>query len=444
MGCSASVAFEERLVREGVLKGVSASSPYAAEGTAAHFLLNRCLRDMLGDSWHISAEKYAGSKIDVELAGDGCKMAPRNAPPATAGWLQFEADDDMIWAVDVAVKYVRGVLESMGGSAEGGLPHDVRVDLEVSGDLSFLGVPDAGGTVDVRITQFLGRMEVIDYKHGRGVAVYPEENTQLLIYAGCDDAGYEEGVTDVRLTIVQPRCSENETIASWDRPAEWVRAWLRNELVPAARRVDLGEDGPFAPGAKQCQWCPCLSAPFGHHCAAAAEAALLCATADFDVPPVGEESTYVPSGDDEKRAVAKVKAMGPDRLAILYGWSSFIDTVMKAAAGCIEGLLMAGVPVPDYKLVAGRSTRKWADGAEDGLKKARVPQKVSHELKLLSFTVIEKVDGGKYKDVVKRLTVKPDGRPTIAPLSDKRPAIPPPAVTDFPDEAPQAPDEMFS
>jgi hypothetical protein len=32
----------------------------------------------------------------------------------------------------------------------------------------------------------------------------------------------------------------------------------------------------------------------------------------------------------------------------------------------------------------------------------------------------------------------------IAPLSDKRPAIPPPAVTDFPDEAPQAPDEMFS
>jgi hypothetical protein len=60
-----------------------------------------------------------------------------------------------------------------------------------------------------------------------------------------------------------------------------------------------------------------------------------------------------------------------------------------------------------------------------------VPASIIYEKKPASFTKIEKAKGGKYKDLVAEWVEKPKGKATVVPESDKRPALPPSAETDF-------------
>jgi hypothetical protein len=427
MNCPGQPDFKDVLVVEGKLKEGSESSVYAMEGTAAHHLINVCLMDLLAGDWGISAEKYRGCAINVESLGNECivhyKLSGTAPDEPPEGWARFEVDDDMIWACDVMIGYIRRRLEELGATAKDGLPPDVRVDLEEQCNLGFLGREDLGGTVDVRITQMLGIVEIVDYKHGRGVAVYPEENPQLLIYAGGGDCGLEDGCGDARLTIVQPRCAENEAIASWDPPGgvAYVRDWLRTVLVPAAEACEA-EHVNLVPGPTQCKWCRCM--PF---CDAAAEAATQLALTEFNDLDA-QEGLPTPNEVAERFVI-----MAPERVAQFLGLAPLLDAAVKAATKRAMDLLRSGAPVPGFKLVASQSKRRWVADAEEKLAGKRVPKRVSHKQTLVSFTMLEKAEGGKYKALVEGLTEKPDGKPTLVPECDKRPALPPPAQQDFSD-----------
>jgi len=445
MNCPGQPDFEDVLVADGKLPAAEESSKYAMEGTAAHKVNSACLEDMLAGAWAISAERYRGQKIDVESAGDGCVAQweidaspdPLDSFPAEPpeGWTRFEVDDDMIWACDVMIGYVRRRLEELGATAEGGLPPDVRVEVEVHGDLGFLGREDLGGTVDVRITQVLGLVEVVDYKHGRGVPVFPEGNSQLLIYAGDGDCGADDGCEEARLTIVQPRCQRNETIDSWDLPAAEVRRWLREELLPAYDRCMSAETVELVPGEKQCFWCRC--AP---HCDRRYDAAVDMAVAEFDdldlVPAEGP-----PAGEAMEEALGRLGSASPERVARFLDLAPFLDSAIKAAVERGTQLLESGVPVPGRKLVAKKTNRQWVADAEGRLASKRVPKRVTHRQSLVSFTVLEKAEGGKYKAIVDELTRKPEGGHVMVPESDTRPALPPPAQEDFDDLDAAPPEE---
>jgi hypothetical protein len=443
MNCPGQPDFEDVLVADGKLPAVEDSSKYAMEGTAAHAVNGLCLGDMLSGEWGVSAEKYRGCAVDVESAGDGCTVhhalsgtAPDEPPD---GWARFGVDDDMIWACDVFVGYIRRRLEELGATAEGGLPPDVRVDVEVHGDLGFLGREDLGGTVDCRITQMLGLVEVVDYKHGRGVPVFPEGNSQLLIYAGDGDCGADDGCVDARLTIVQPRCQKNETIDSWDLPAAEVRRWLREELLPAYDRCVSAETVELVPGERQCLWCRC--AP---HCGGRYDAAVDQAVAEFDdldlVPADGP-----PPRAELDRALGTIAVAPPEKVARFLDLAPFLEAAIKAAVERGTQLLESGAPVPGRKLVAKKANRQCVADAEERLAAKRVPKRVSHKQALVSFTVLEKTEGGKYKAVVDELTWKPEGGHVMVPESDKRPALPPPAQEDFDDlDAAPPEDDLLS
>jgi hypothetical protein len=109
----------------------------------------------------------------------------------------------------------------------------------------------------------------------------------------------------------------------------------------------------------------------------------------------------------------------------------FVEHMIKAATARVTHDLEAGRTVPGWKLVRGQSRRRWKDDAEAVLKSKRVPQSITHEKKLVSFTKLEKLQGGKYKTLIADLTEKPEGTPVLAPESDKRPAITPSIDTDF-------------
>jgi hypothetical protein len=392
------------------------SSDAAMEGTAAHTLCEVCLEDMLAGGWYISADKYKGCKIYVDPTGDGSIMFCQGET-GNKDWSVFEVDDDMILAVDVLLHHVREVLESFGAN-EDGIPLDVDVEIEAYANLGFLGREDLGGRIDVRITQLMGDMHVIDYKHGRGVPVDPELNTQLMIYGLGDNCKEDMQPGDAILTIVQPRCPKNESVASWRIPVPDLQLWAAEVLVPAAEATD-NPDSPCIPGEKQCLWCRAAS-----HCDAAHQYALTVAAEEFD-------DLDDPTPENAKKAVMRWPM---EKVLRLKALQPFLESAIKATVTRIDAELQAGRPVEGWKLVEGKSNRRWKEGHVEGLKKKRVPASIIYEKKPASFTKIEKAKGGKYKDLVAEWVEKPKGKATVVPESDKRPALPPSAETDFEDD----------
>lgn len=423
MNCPGSVGAVRRLEGSGAIPP-DVSSDAAMEGTAAHLVGEMCVNDMLAGNWYVSADKYRGLEVAVEPDGDGCELVT-NPEAVPDDWPGYAVGDDMILAVDTFVNHVRETLESMGAS-EDGVPEDVLVEVEAHADLAFLGRDDLGGRIDVRITQLMGDMHVIDYKHGRGIPVHPEENTQLMIYGLGDECNRDMMPEDVVLTIVQPRCPKNEAVASWTIPANDLMAWARGVLIPAAEATD-DPGAPCTPGDKQCQWCRAAG-----HCDAAHDRALTVAADEF--PDLPDE----PTAEDAKRAVM---AMDMEKVLKIKALQPFLEGAIKAAVARIDSELRAGRSVEGWKLVEGRSNRRWKEGAEAALKKKRVPASVIYAKKLASFTAIEKASKGKYKKIVAELVEKPAGKPTVAPEGDKRPALPPPAQQDF-DDLPD--DDLFT
>ena len=88
--------------------------------------------------------------------------------------------------------------------------------------------------------------------------------------------------------------------------------------------------------------------------------------------------------------------------------------------------------MPGYKLVQGkRGARQWADPAEAEKvlrEQFRLPVEKAYDLKLISPTSAEKLAkageiGPRQWAKVVPLIVQRDGAPSVAPVSDSRPAI---------------------
>ena len=102
---------------------------------------------------------------------------------------------------------------------------------------------------------------------------------------------------------------------------------------------------------------------------------------------------------------------------------------VKAVRAAVEGALVKGEAVPGYKLVQGRKgARAWSDeAAAEALlrQKFRLKVEEAYNLKLISPTQAEKVLGEQPKRwaQLEKLIIQSEGKPSVAPESDKRPAI---------------------
>ena len=253
-------------------------------------------------------------------------------------------------------------------------------------------VPDGFGTADTLIISDKS-VCIVDYKHGKGIEVSAERNPQMMCYAlgGVQmfDGLYD--IDNVRMVIFQPRLSNVSefTISKAD-----LLAWANETLVPAAKLAYAGE-GEFCAGA-HCQFCKVRAT-----CRKRAEYNLALAKYDFEMPPTLEDA-------EVEAVLAKA-----DTLA---AWVS--DIKEYALQQAIQGKKWMG-----WKLVEGRSNRKYTDEAAVA-NTVKAAGYEPYEQKLLGITVMTGLLGKKkFEELLGRLVVKPQGKPTLAPMSDKRPAM---------------------
>ncbi len=261
-------------------------------------------------------------------------------------------------------------------------------------------VPDAFGTADAVICGS-GCLHIIDLKYGSGVEVSAENNPQMSCYAlGAlellDDL---YGIDTIAMTIFQPR---RENISTWTVSRDELLAWAEQTLRPAARLAAAGE-GEFHSG-EHCRFCRAR-----HACRARADEQTRLLKYDFQLPPT--------LTDEEVEDIL-------GQADSLVSWAEDIKAYALDAA--IGGKCWNG-----YKLVEGRSNRRYTD--EDAVAQAVIALgKDPYERKLLGVTAMTSLLGRKqFTETLGGLIEKPQGKPTLVPESDKRPAM---AHTDFENE----------
>ena len=255
-------------------------------------------------------------------------------------------------------------------------------------------VPDGFGTGDFLLVADK-ELNVVDFKYGRGVAVYADHNPQMMLYAlgalNLFDCLYD--IEQVTMTIFQPRLS---SISTWTISAEELYKWAEEVLKPKAELAAKGE-GEFISGS----WCRFCKAR--NTCRARAESFLELAKMEFQPPALllDEEVAEVMEKADE-----------------LSKWAS--DVMAYAQAEAIEN----GKHWNGYKLVEGRSTRRFID--EKKVEEAAKGDGYTdiYNKSLITLTAFEKLMGkDTFKEVLGSFVTKPAGKLTLVPVSDKRPEV---------------------
>lgn len=378
MNCPGSVALCATLPKR--------TSTYADEGSAAHALGEKYLRDQILD---LSARK------GMWLVQDGREWYLEKAKPKSG--VAFEVTQDMIDAVQVYVDHIDGI-ESEHKAYEKKLTMDWLH-------------PGIFGTMDCGILD--GDMyHVIDYKHGAGVAVEVEDNPQMMIYAlgALGKRAAKTTIKTVRLTIVQPRKPHPDGPVRYrDIDYADLYDWAENVLIPAAKATEL-ENAPFVPGDKQCRWC---EASRQSKCPA-----LLGAVQDVAGMSLISPIVETPRLPDPASLTVADKARVLALAGLLETW---IDNVRASALEEAQ----AGVQFPGLKLVHKITRRRWRDEAQVA---AALQPALGDEIwdtKLRSPSQIEKLLGKGGKEALAQLTESPIGDLALAPESDRRRAVDP-------------------
>lgn len=296
-------------------------------------------------------------------------------------------DDEMNTHTDDYVSYVLEQYEQAKQVTSGAV-----IYIEQHLDFSHV-VPGGFGTGDCLIVAD-GTLHVIDLKYGLGVLVEAERNPQMMLYAigalALFDALYD--IEQVALTVFQPR---RENVSTWTISVTELNEWAEQTLKPAAELAANGE-GEFCAGS-WCQFCKIAST-----CRARAKANL--ELAKFEFAPPAELSA------DE---VAEVLAQIPE----LTRWASDVQDYALSQA-------LSGERYEGFKLVAGRSIRKYTDETAVAEAAKAAGYKDIYKQSLLTITAMEKLMGKKnFSEILGNLVVKPEGKPTLVPVTDKHPEL---------------------
>lgn len=336
-------------------------SSYAEEGTAAHELSELKLRKFLGEkvTRQINKFKKENSFFDQEME---------------------EATDT----------YVNLVEEQFNQYEDPFMELEVRVDFSK-------WVPDGFGTSDVVIIAD-NVIEIIDLKYGKGVLVDAYQNPQLMLYALGAYATYDMVYyfDRVRMTIVQPRL---DSVSTFEIEVEELLYWANNYVAPRAAQAyeGIGEWDITADVMKFSK----VRAQLRPR-----------AEKNFQIIDkyIEEDSALLSESE-----IAEIL----DRASEIKSWIEHVE------AYALNQALNEGVEFPGFKVVEGRSNRKITD--EDKVAKlleAEGYDAIYKPKSLIAMGQLEKLVGKqKFADLAKDYIIKPPGKPTLVPVSDKRPAL---------------------
>lgn len=253
-------------------------------------------------------------------------------------------------------------------------------------------VPEGFGTGDCVIVAD-EVLQIIDFKYGLGVLVEAEWNPQMMCYAlGALDL--YDGIYDihtVKMTIFQPR---RDNVSTFTLDKEELLKWANTVLAPTAQLAFKGE-GDFKAG-DHCQFCKVKAT-----CRKRAEYNLELAKYDFEMPA---------NLSDTEIAVILAKT---DELV---SWVNDIKDYALTQA-------LSGTKYDGYKVVEGKSNRKYTDEGTVASVVADAGYD-PYEKKLLGITAMTSLLGKqKFNELLGDYITKPQGKPTLVPDTDKRPAL---------------------
>jgi hypothetical protein len=305
----------------------------------------------------------------------GQKLPENNANEITAEMADY---------VQIYIDYV----QSLGGHQL----YEQRVDFSE-------WVSDGFGTSDAIIIKD-DTLHVVDLKYGKGVKVYADNNSQGMLYAlgAYSDFGNIYDIKQVVISIVQPRLdhidqSEPIAIADLLKFGEYARLKADEALSGKGLRVA---------GEKQCQFCK-----------AKAECGELKRVTEKAIMAQFEQIDELKPAD----------TLDNEALRFALENKKLIISWLDAVENLITDKLQKGEVFEGYKLVEGRSLRDWSDELEAATVLTELLGDDAYTKKLLSVTQAEKALGKAKAEAIAKLIVKPNGKPTLAPESDKRVAI---------------------
>ena len=363
MRCPGSLLLEENLP--------DTSSVYADEGTAAHEV----------GAWilHQDLDADAARKVVGELGVEvGDKVWP--------------ITDEMI---DHCLDYAKLVREYANGR-----PFMVEQRLEFS---HIVGVPDQFGTSDAVI---LGddTLFVVDLKYGMGVKVEAQDNEQLQLYAlgALSEYAFLGEFKFVQMVIHQPRLNH---VSEFVLPVDDLLAFGKTAADAAALAV--APNAPLVPGEKQCRWCKAKAT-----CPAIRQEVLDIVAAD--------------ASDFDEVTANNVRTGDAGYLSAAMAKVGLVEDWCKAIRAEVERRLMASEEVPGFKLVEGRQgNRAWTDkdAAEAMFTSWRFRKDEMYDFTLISPTKAEKLLTPARWEKAQAMISRNAGKPSVAPATDRRPAI---------------------
>lgn len=296
--------------------------------------------------------------------------------------------DEMQECTDTYVDYVMEQLEIAKQRCK-----DPMILIEQKVDFSDY-VPDGFGTADCLIVSD-ETLHIIDFKYGLGVLVDAYENPQMKCYAMGALAIYENlyDIKEISMTIFQPR---RENVSTYTILTSELKKWAEEVLKPKAEMAIKGE-GEYCAG----EWCKFCKASV--RCRARAEEKQKIAREEFKLPPL--------LIDEE---IEEILSIIPD----LTKWA---NDIMNYAT---ESAVYHGKQWSGFKVVEGRSVRKYKD--EDAVIQKAKEYGYTDIFKssLITLTEMQKLMGkAKFEEVLGDLIIKPSGKPTLVPESDKRQAM---------------------
>jgi hypothetical protein len=367
------------------------SSKYADEGTKAHAMAEATLR----------GEDYKLTDADVDMWG-----------------------------------HVSLYVDNIKQYAEGG---ELMVEQKLN-YAKYLGLPTeaAWGTSDAVIAKG-DEIQVHDLKYGMGEVVSPENNPQMMLYALGALAAFDDlagPFKRVRMVIHQPRvvkapqewdCSVEELLAFGEEAKRAVHLVKAAEFGVQTKTQAEWEAEYLKPGADQCRWCKAK--------ATCPKLRAEVSDAVFATVPATAEDF----ADLSVPGPAHIAPATEEWLSVTMAKADLIEDWLKAVRAEVERRLLAGGTVPGYKVVQGKQgNRAWADTAkaEALLKSFRLKVEDMYDMKVISPTSAEKVlaESPKRWAKAQELITRADGKLSVAPLSDKRPAVKvTPVAEDFTD-----------
>ncbi len=379
MACPGSIRMIEKAPK-------AETSQFAAEGTAAHKLAELCL------SFGVSASHFIYSEIE-------------------ASGFTYTVDEEMAEAVQVYLDLVRQLMiqSEMEVRACKELKDDTKpYAFEMRFDLSWVH-PNMFGTNDFCALLPQSKvLTVVDYKHGKGVAVDVEGNKQLMYYAlGALKGVHFDLVDEVELIIVQPRAFH---ASGRVRKARYSAKWLRDEFSKQLKEAAVATEAPDAPieAGSHCRFCPAKGICPAQH---------------------NQVTTITGAKFKDVYHLPQVTELTPLQIQKILESKSIIEEWLLAVQVAATNLATAGHEIPGHKLVRSNKHRTFRD--KEAAKATLSEQFGADVLKtdLVGLGELEKTLKKKLgtkeavDNVLNPLVYKPEGDIVLAPKTDKREEI---------------------